>query len=175
MKAAMFEAFEEQYVRPKPGRTLIVGSKIYATRSDRRQLHSNALGIDMLPGEGVDYVWNLEQPPPDELGYFDHIECLSVLEHSKRPWALAKNVIRMLVRGGTFFIAVPFVWRVHAYPDDYWRFSTSAVRSLFPDIAWVKLCYANTKLTEDFRIPNTTIDEQLYFMRTEVYGFGHLS
>ena len=68
------ERFEREVVRPRQGRTLIVGSKVYADKEDRRGRYSDAVGVDMLSGDGVDFVVNLEEPLPKALGLFDHVE-----------------------------------------------------------------------------------------------------
>lgn len=162
-------AFEAQYVNPKPGRTLIAGSRVFGFREDRRARYTDALGVDMSKGPGVDLVWDLEEP--GDLGQFAHIECRSVLEHSRRPWLLAQNLVSMLEPGGTLHLAVPFCWRVHAYPDDYWRFTISGVRALFPGIRWEALMYAGQHLTTDDP-PRAKVDGWTYLQRTEVVGFG---
>lgn len=164
--------FWDTYVRPRPGRTLIVGSKIYKGREDRRAAFAGAVGIDMLAGPGVDLVWNLEETPPLGWDRFDHIECRSVLEHSPRPWLLAANLERMLVPGGTLDLSVPFVWGLHAYPSDYWRFSVEAVRSLFANIEWRALRYAGATLYEHGKTPRAVVDGHIHIARTEVLGFG---
>lgn len=164
--------FIAKYVFPKKGRTLIVGSQIYKWRSDRRKAYPNAVGIDMLPGNGVDRVVDLEEALPDDLGVFDHIECWSVLEHSRRPWLMAANIERLLIMGGTLHVAVPFIWDVHAYPDDYWRYTTSGIRQLFPRIDWKRLMYAHTSLVPRGKTPVIIQDEHKHLARTEVLGFG---
>lgn len=169
------EAFETQHVRPAAGRVLIVGSRVYGCREDRRIRHAEAVGVDMLPGPGVDAVINMEEPAALKLGTFAHIECVSVLEHSRRPWLLAANLERMLQPGGTLYLTVPFVWRVHGYPDDYWRFTLSGVRQLLPGITWDALVYAHHYLTGKNRVPATEVEGIPYFARTEVCGFGRLA
>lgn len=165
--------FWDTHVRPRPGRTLIVGSQIYKGREDRRKAFADALGVDMLSGPGVDLVLNLEEPvPADLIEAFDHIECRSVLEHSPRPWLLAANLERLLVPGGTLDLSVPFVWNVHAYPSDYWRFTTEAVRSLFPNIEWKALRYAGATLYEHGKTPRAVVYGHIHIARTEVLGFG---
>jgi hypothetical protein len=152
----------------KEGRTLIVGSKLYAGREDRRKRYPDAVGVDMQGGKGVDLVCDLEE---DRCGKFAHIECCSVLEHSKRPWLLAKNIEKMLEPDGTLYLRVPWVWRFHGYPNDYFRFSIEGVKSLFPGIQWKKLTY----LAEDRycdRAPKYAIDGKRAFGRCEVMGFG---
>lgn len=166
------DKFALRYVQPKPGRTLIAGSRVYKTRTDRRSAYPDAIGVDMQPGDGVDRVLDLEQEIPSDIGKFDHIECLSVLEHARRPWLIAENLQRVMLPGATIHLAVPFVWRVHAYPSDYFRFTAEGVRTLFRDIDWRKLLYVHHQITKDSEIPNTRVNDHQYFARTEVAGFG---
>ena len=163
--------FEAEYVRPEPGRTLIVGSKVYGGKEDRRKRYPDAVGVDMLPGDGVDVVVDLEEPLP-EIGTFRHIECMSVLEHSRRPWLMAANLERLLEPGGTIFVSVPFVWRIHAYPSDFWRMTPEAVRSIFPNIEWEALMLAADRLRDGPPIRSTKVDGHPYMARTETVGFG---
>lgn len=121
---------------PTEGRALVVGSRRYDDKPDRRRIYANAFGVDMLDGPGVDLVHDLEDPLPPSAGKFDHIDCVSVLEHVKRPWKMAKTLESCLNRGGTILICVPFVWRLHAYPSDYWRMTAEALPILFPSIGW---------------------------------------
>lgn len=169
--------FEARFVRPAQGRTLIVGSKLYEGREDRRRLYEDAVGIDMLPGDGVDMVIDLEEPLPRRLGKFAHVECMSVLEHSRRPWKLAANLVRLMHHGGTIHISAPFVWRVHQFPHDYWRFTKDGIRALFPGISWHALAYAHEELKMNDLVPGIDLiggdGAHPYFPRTEVLGWGH--
>lgn len=175
MRLARFAAqseFEDNYVRPAPGRTMIVGSRIYETRTDRRKAFPNCIGVDMLAGDGVDMVLDLEEPLP-ALGLFDHIECLSVLEHSKRPWLLAANLERLMRPGATIFLTVPFIWRVHGYPNDYFRFTVEGVRLLLPAIKWATLLFGNDTIDADLNARGARDKGSVPLMlRTEVFGFG---
>lgn len=148
---------------------LIVGSKIYGGRNWRKK-YPDAIGVDMLDGEGVDYVMNLESERLPA-GKFSHIDCTSVLEHSKKPWAMAENLEQSLAIGGTISLSVPFVWRVHGYPSDYWRFTVEAVKILFPRITWEILHYESNK--HRVKLPAViALNDRPYFERTEVVGVG---
>lgn len=167
------DEFERLYVRPKAGRTLIVGSFITKGKPDRRARHANALGIDMRDGPGVDLVIDAHDPAVLELGQFDHIECTSVLEHASRPWIVAQHLEQMLVPGGTLFVSTPFVWPVHDYPGDYWRLTTEAFRVIFPAVQWDKLTYGNFTLDADVRKQKVKGWQGIHFFpRTETFGFG---
>ena len=172
--ADLLAEFERLHVAPTPGRTLIVGSKLFSEREDRRLRYPNVLGVDMQAGEGVDRVLDLEEPLPDDLGKFMHVECMSVLEHSRRPWKMAANIERLLKPGGTLLVTVPFVWRTHGYPNDYWRLTKDGVRALFDKTAWITMAYANETLKYNDHIP--VLDKagggHPYLARTEVFAFG---
>lgn len=169
------DAFERAYVRPREGRTLIVGSRVYNDKPDRRALYTpgNVLGVDMLEGPGVNTVIDMERPDPaDRIGSFDHVECLSVLEHAKHPWRLAANLETVMLPGATLFVSVPFCWPVHAYPDDYWRVSPAALEILFPSIEWIERRLVNQTIVEGAKIKRVHIGKYPYFPRTETCGFG---
>jgi SAM-dependent methyltransferase len=178
VKTAVTDVFERRFCHPRPGRTLIVGSRIYREREDRRRRYPDAVGVDMQDGPGVDRVLDLQESPPSDLGTFEHVECQSVLEHAKRPWLLAENLERLMRPGATLFVTVPFMWRIHAYPDDFWRFTPAAVALLFPSIDWValRLCHWEIEEWDAVKIPvrqfSTDDVPTPWFPRTEVLGFG---
>lgn len=166
------EQFEQEYRAPREGRTLIVGSRLYKDRPDRRALYAQAIGVDMQAGAGVDLVLNLEDDLPAGLGTFEHIECISVLEHSRRPWLVAANIERLMTPGATIDLSVPFVWSLHSYPCDLFRFTAGGVRELFPGIDWLALLYAHERLADSGKTPRKSIDGHIYIARTEVLGWG---
>lgn len=172
MKTPVSALFETEFVRPKPGRSLVVGSRIYREREDRRRRYPDAVGIDQSAGEGVDWVIDLEKPLPPGIGTFEHVDCLSVLEHSKRPWLLAANLERLMRPGATLFVQAPFVWRTHLYPDDNFRFTPSGIRCLFPGLKWKKLSLVNWRIEAGDKLSAQTFDGWPYFPRTEVCGFA---
>lgn len=160
---------------PEEGRVLIVGSGLKAAKPDRRKLYNDALGLDMEEGPGVDMVHDLTAPLPAEmLGTFTHAECTSVLEHCNKPWLLANNLEEALCSGGTLLFSVPFAWRFHGYPSDYFRFTAEGVRELFPRIEWKLLVYLGRDFHEKANKALAPMNNgsHPYFARCEVYGFG---
>lgn len=157
---------------PKKGRALVVGSKIYGVCLDRRTLYPNAIGLDMQAGEGVDLVHDMENHLPKAAGKFAHIDCVSVLEHVKRPWKMAEAIEKALEPDGTLLVIAPFVWRQHAYPGDYWRFTPSAFEVLFPNIKWAeKRLFSNGEFV--LRAPKLNDGTgQRWMGRTETVMFG---
>lgn len=167
---SVLDEFQSKF-KVSEGRTLIVGSKIHegTRKDDRRKLYQNALGVDMEEGEGVDQVLNLEDRLPRHFGKFAHIECTSVLEHSRRPWLLAANLERALT--GTILVMVPWVWRFHAYPNDFWRMTPEAVRSIFPNIEWLGQSYiVDGKLVD--KVPTLKTPNTQWIAKSELIMFG---
>jgi SAM-dependent methyltransferase len=167
--------FEHQFYRPARGRTLVAGSMIVGDRPDRRALYPEALGVDMREGPGVDLVLNLEDDlPADLVDAFWHVDCISVLEHTPRPWLAAQNLCKALRLGGTMFVTIPMAWRVHGYPDDYWRVTAHGLRSLFqPHILWTAMKYCGHRMQDvGERIDLIKHEDFPYIARTEVAGFG---
>lgn len=160
-------------MRPKTGRVLIAGSLVVGAKADRRKQHADCVGADMRPGPGVDVVADLEREGIG--GSFAHIECLSVLEHVKRPWLMAANLERMLDPGGTIFVSAPFIWKYHAHPHDYWRFTVEGVKALFREIEWTAEAYASRRYVasgHDVRWIDPEHDWP-YGAATDVCLFGH--
>ena len=100
------------------------------------------VGLDQQRGEGVDIICDLTGPCA-ELGdeRFAAVLCCSVLEHCTRPWLAAANLERALSPQGLLYVTVPWIWRRHDYPSDYWRMSAEGVKVLFPSIVWKRIAY----------------------------------
>jgi hypothetical protein len=118
---------------------LEIGSKNYgAVSMDYRTLFAGRgqfLGTDMEAGDGVDVVADLtadfdKLPQPLRTTKFRTILCMSVMEHVRDIYKFATNFRRLLADDGIAFVSVPWVWRFHGYPSDYWRFSPEALKFL---------------------------------------------
>lgn len=137
------------------GPMLDIGSRVPASKpGTKREYHStravfgktaDVVGLDLHPGEEVDIVrdlslpldlWDIRGETVDPVRRFKSIYCLSVLEHVKDVFSFATNVERTLAVGGVLFVSVPWAWRYHGHPNDFWRMSPGAVRWLFRDLAW---------------------------------------
>lgn len=137
----------QRFAPSGPETILEIGSKDYgSTVPFRKHLkHSEYVGLDMAEGNGVDLVGDLSQGTcglPEN--HFSLIICCSVLEHVARPWIMAENITRLTKLGGLLYISAPWVWRYHAYPDDFFRFSWRGVEVLFPNFSWAEKYYSTT-------------------------------
>jgi len=119
---------------------LEVGSRYGLTQRIRDLFpQSDYVGLDMEDGPGVDVVADLTEDfiHVDRVlagRRFNSVFCLSVLEHCKNPFLMCENITRLLNKNGVVYVSVPFSWKFHGYPSDYWRFTHEGVRVLFPDL-----------------------------------------
>jgi SAM-dependent methyltransferase len=92
----------------------------------------NVVGVDMQGGIGVDVVQNLHS-----LGMGDNSIGTALLfdtiEHVREPWTAMRELHRCLKPGGLIVMTTVFLFPIHAYPDDYWRFTASAMEVLLQD------------------------------------------
>ncbi len=153
--------FLEKLLPRVDGPVIEVGAKDYGSTVSFRDLYRGEyLGIDLEPGKGVDRVVDLGAG----LGglaenHFALAICCSVLEHTPRPWVMAENLGRLIRPAGLLYLSVPWVWRYHSYPDDYFRFSPRAVQSLFPGFAWRHATYSSNVPGEHIELDLADIRE----------------
>ncbi len=84
-----------------------------------------ALNIDL--GSAPDIAGDAARLPfPDAC--FDHAWCLNVLEHLPEPERVFGEVQRILKPGGRFVAFTPFFVRIHGHPEDYARYTDTALR-----------------------------------------------
>jgi SAM-dependent methyltransferase len=66
-------------------------------------------------------------------GTFDAVISIAVLEHVRDPFQCAKEISRVLKRGGDLYCSVPFLQPLHGYPHHYFNASPQGIRRLFED------------------------------------------
>jgi SAM-dependent methyltransferase len=87
------------------------------------------VGCDMRPGPGVDRIEDVSaiSLPSNSAGT---VLCIETFEHVFEVRRAFDEVFRILRPGGLFLITTPLNFRIHAYPDDYWRMTPSCLRRL---------------------------------------------
>src|SRR5262249_7540605 len=89
-------------------------------------------GLDVRPGPGVDVVGDVENLSfPD--ASFGTVVALSTFEHVPRFWRGFAEIARVLRPDGALLVACPFFFRIHNFPNDYWRFTPEALELLLED------------------------------------------
>lgn len=76
----------------------------------------------------LDYECDLTQALPFVDGEFNTIILSDVLEHIPEPEALWWEMSRILAPGGVILLNVPFFYRLHEEPYDYYRYTEHALR-----------------------------------------------
>jgi SAM-dependent methyltransferase len=126
------------------GPILEIGARDYGNTPDYRPFFplESYLGCDLEPGKGVDLVLDLSKDF-DQIAKvlngrtFGTVLCLSVLEHCPEIFIMCSNIEKLLAPGGILLVGVPFCWEYHKFPDDYWRFSPSAIKFLFKNLKFL--------------------------------------
>jgi SAM-dependent methyltransferase len=88
--------------------------------------------VDVETKPGVSFTLDITKervPLPD--GSQDHIFLFNILEHLTSPDAALREAHRLLKRGGTVIGTVPFLVNVHRDPEDYARYTDTALAALF--------------------------------------------
>jgi SAM-dependent methyltransferase len=98
------------------------------------------VGVDVRRGPGVDSIADTERLPHRDRT-FGTLIALNCLEHVRRFWVAVEEIERVLRPDGLVIMSCPFYFRIHSFPNDYWRFTPEAFRLLlerFPSkiIGW---------------------------------------
>jgi SAM-dependent methyltransferase len=131
----VFRAVAETFPLPEP--ILEVGSYQVAGQEHCAELRNyfpgkEYVGIDFRPGPGVDRVANVEALPFADAS-IGTVIAMNTFEHVAHFWKGFEEIRRVLRPDGAFFVCSPFYFHIHAYPDDFWRFTPSALEILLKD------------------------------------------
>jgi SAM-dependent methyltransferase len=77
----------------------------------------------------ADVLYDGKRLPFDDRS-FDTVLSLQVLEHTPRPGDLLSEMARVLSEDGLLIATVPFSFRLHEEPHDYFRFTPHVMREL---------------------------------------------
>ena len=72
---------------------------------------------------------------------FDIIVACSVFEHLQYPHKAAEEILKVLKKGGLFFVQTHQTFQVHGYPSDYFRYTTEGLKVLFEKASEVQANY----------------------------------
>ena len=108
-------------------------------------------GMDMQEGAGVDVVADLHALPEEWAGRFTGVVLSEVLEHVARPWVALPSLHAVMQPGALLIVTVPSCFPIHAFPDDYYRYSESGLRVLLEDSGFSDIRTSNAGRV-DFRL-----------------------
>lgn len=122
----------------EPGGPVVeIGSRYlpgYGPISDLRPVFAprEYIGCDTLEGPGVDRIEDAHALtfPDESVGA---VLMFELLEHLPRPQVAVAEAQRVLAPDGLLVLSVPFDYRLHAFPVDYWRFTASGISLLLSE------------------------------------------
>ena len=89
----------------------------------------NFIGVDMREGPGVDTILDLHRLELRNESVGTAL-CMETLEHVEYPRCAIAEIYRVLRKGGIFVVSTCLNFRIHEYPDDFWRFTPAGLESL---------------------------------------------
>lgn len=86
--------------------------------------------VNISAEHGCDMVFDIQEKFPIESEKFDAVLSMNVLEHVYGFDNVISETHRVLKKGGMFIFAVPFMHHIHGSPDDYFRYTRSAIENM---------------------------------------------
>ena len=114
------------YVR---GKVIDIGAGHF-DRYSRLFSYDSYTKTDINPNENVELVCTAYAIPVKDES-FDSAVCTQVYEHLLDPFAAAREMYRILRRGGHAVVTVPQMNELHEQPHDYFRYTRFGLASLF--------------------------------------------
>ena len=65
------------------------------------------------------------------IGTFDAVLAIHVLEHVAEPKIAIDTIYSLLKKNGTCIIAVPYMYKYHPCPKDYYRYTKDGLKSCY--------------------------------------------
>jgi len=88
---------------------------------------------------GADLCFDLEKVFPITSESYEAVMCVNVLEHIFNYKNVLDESFRILKKGGKLVGVVPFIFNVHGSPDDYFRFTRTALKRILKEAGFADL------------------------------------
>lgn len=98
------------------------------------------IGLDMSHDAGVDLIGDVRHLPFRD-GRVGTFVSVATLEHVADPIKALDEIYRCLQYNGTIIVTSLFRFPIHAYPNDYWRFTPECSNLLLNKYAHRIICY----------------------------------
>lgn len=98
-----------------------------------RDIFPNKKTLELNPRGAVDFEADAEDMPIVPSDSFDVVLLMGVMEHMKNPANALQEIHRVLKKGGLLLMAVPFIYPIHDYPSDHWRFTEEGLKLILKD------------------------------------------
>jgi len=127
---------------PAEGKVLIIGVGEKAAYYKSKFPHCEVIASDVHNEFKPDYIFDGHSIPFAN-NCFDLVLAAQVIEHTINPWQFSQELQRVTKLGGLLQIEAPQTFPYHAEPYDFFRFTFTGMRSLFP-----KCQVLRTEITE---------------------------
>jgi SAM-dependent methyltransferase len=91
--------------------------------------------MDPRHGDKVDLVGSADNIPLQD-GSIDSVVCTQVFEHLENPQKSAKEIYRVLKKGGHVLLTVPQMNELHEEPYDFFRYTKFGLKSMFEKVGF---------------------------------------
>jgi len=126
--ARFFEAYVRHLDQPL---VVDIGSQdVFGSLRSVAPAHARYVGVDMVPGKGVDVVIGDPYVLPFETGSVDVVVSSSCVEHMEFFWVAFLEMMRVLGPRGVLYLNMPSNGAFHRYPVDCWRFYPDSGKAL---------------------------------------------
>lgn len=88
--------------------------------------------VDFMEGEDVDMVADAHKlTDVFNEDSFDIVFAASLFEHLSNPWIAAEQILKVLKKGGLFYVQTHQSFPIHGYPQDFFRYTREGLEVLF--------------------------------------------
>lgn len=94
--------------------------------------YSNVINFEIVDYPSTDVI-GINEKLPFRDGTFDAVFSLAVLEHVKDPFRCAREISRVLKKGGFLYCVVPFLQPLHGYPNHFYNMTSQGLINLFKE------------------------------------------
>ncbi len=133
--------------------------------SSSKKLYAKTINLDIGNFKGVDVVADGKHLPFKD-NSFDLILLESVLEHIDAPEVVLAESARVLKKGGSIFVSIPFVFVFHGSPDDFGRLTKQGLKRRFEQVG--------LKVSEEGIVsgPGSTLNQVLRYFFATLFSFN---
>lgn len=143
-----FDCYARSFPETQPVTVLDIGSQnVNGSLKDACPPRFKYIGVDFVPGKGVDVVLTDPYALPFESGTADIVVSSSCFEHSEMFWVVFLEVMRVLKPRGLFYLNAPSNGMIHRYPVDCWRFYPDSGKAL---VSWARRNGIQAALLESY-------------------------
>ena len=107
--------------------------------------HAEKYVVTNISGDYDEFVDMLDMKYADNS--IDSFICIAALEHVSDPWKAIHEIYRCLKPSGRVLLVVPFMYYQHGVPDDFYRFTSSALFKMFKDFNILRFQHLGGRLS----------------------------